>query len=100
METNTVIETEVKMYKRDADLNKELDGVEKADPGQALDEQAGIGIGFLLGMVRFSIFISVFFNSRNCILGCLVLLHPGHVLQAVQDPPWNIRGGGACLPEI
>ena len=46
-----MIETEVKMYKRDADLNKELDGVEKTDPGQALDEQAGIGIGFLLGMV-------------------------------------------------
>ena len=99
METNTVIETEVKMYKRDADLNKELDGVEKTDPGQALDEQAGIGIGFLLGMVQFSIFISVFFfNFRNCILSGLVLLHPGDVLQAVQDPPWNIRGGGACLP--
>ena len=98
MATNTEKETEVKINKREVDLNKEQDGGENTDPDLALDEQAGIGIGFLLGMVQFSIFISVFINFRNCFLGGLVLLHPWHVLQAVQDPPWNIRGGGACLP--
>ena len=50
--TNIVKETlEIEMYKREIDLIKEQDEGEKTDPDQALDEQAGIGIGFLLGMV-------------------------------------------------
>ena len=39
------------MHKREIYLIKEQAEGEKTDPDQALDEQAGIGIGFLLGMV-------------------------------------------------
>jgi hypothetical protein len=49
MATNTEQENQVKMYKREVDLNE--DGGVKTDPDPALDEQAGIGIGFLLGNV-------------------------------------------------
>ena len=51
MATNTLKESQVKMFKREVNLNKEQDGGEKIDPDPALDGQAGIGIGFLLGNV-------------------------------------------------
>jgi hypothetical protein len=51
MATNTLKETQVKMYKREVNLNKEQDGGEKIDPDPAIDDQAGIGIGFRLGIL-------------------------------------------------
>ena len=51
MTTSYMTETPgVKMYKREVALNKD-DRVEKTDPDPALDEQAGIGLGFLLGIL-------------------------------------------------
>ena len=49
MTTNTEQENQVKISKREVDLNE--DRGDKTDPDPALDEQAGIGIGFLLGNV-------------------------------------------------
>ena len=48
---NTLKETQVKMYKREVNRNKEQDGGEKTDSDAAIDGQAGIGIGFLLGII-------------------------------------------------
>jgi hypothetical protein len=51
MASNTLKETQIKMYKREVNLHNEQDGGEKIDPDPALDEQSGIGIGFLLGII-------------------------------------------------